>query len=129
MLRHATQWGVTYRNVATLIDAPRAGDREVAVLTPEQVTAVLDHLQGHWLHPIVALALGSGARRGELLGLRWCDTDLNSGTMRVERAIEQTKQGISVKAPKTKHGHRTITLAPDDRVATVLQRLLTEPAK
>jgi integrase len=32
--------------------------------------------------------------------------------MQVERAVEQTKQGITVKPPKTRHGHRTITLAP-----------------
>jgi len=112
MLRHATQWGVTHRNVATLVDAPKTSEVEVEVLTPRQVATVLEALQGHWLHPIVALALGSGARRGEILGLRWHDVDLDGGTIRIERAVEQTKQGIAVKPPKTRHGRRTVTLAP-----------------
>jgi integrase len=112
MLRHAAQWGVVHQNVATLVDAPKARASEVEILTPEQVNVVLETLQGHWLHPIAALALGSGARRGELLGLRWRDLDLDAGTMRIERAIEQTKQGITVKAPKTRHGRRVVTLAP-----------------
>jgi integrase len=59
-----------------------------------------------------ARSLGSGARRGELLVLRWHDVDFDNGTMQVERAVEQTKQGITVKPPKTRHGPRTITLAP-----------------
>jgi integrase len=112
MLRHAAQWGVVHQNVATLVDAPKARPAEVDVLTPGQVNTVLETLQAHWLHPIVALALGSGARRGELLALRWRDLDLGTGTMRIERALEQTKQGITVKTPKTRHGRRVVTLAP-----------------
>jgi integrase len=112
MLRHATQWGIVHQNVATLVDAPKARAEEVEVLTPEQANAVLEALRGHWLHPIAALALGSGARRGELLGIRQRDLDLDTGTMRIERAVEQTKQGITIKAPKTRHGRRVVTLAP-----------------
>ena len=82
------------------------------MLTPEQVNAVLADLREHWMYPIVAPPLGSGARRGELLGLRWRDLNLDTGTMKIERAVEQTKQGTSVKAPKTRHGRRIVTLAP-----------------
>src|SRR5262245_22934528 len=57
--------------------------------------------------------LGSGERRGELLALRWQDINLDAGTMRIERALEQTKEaGVVVKSPKTRTGRRTITLAP-----------------
>ena len=112
MLRHATQWGVTHQNVASLVDAPKARPAEAEILTPDQVNAVLADLREHWMHPIVALAVGSGARRGELLGLRWRDLHLDSGIMKIERALEQTKQGITVKAPKTRHGRRVVALAP-----------------
>jgi integrase len=40
------------------------------------------------------------------------DVDLDSRTMRIEGAVEQTKQGVAVKPPKTHHGRRTMTLAP-----------------
>ncbi|MBR0871396.1 site-specific integrase [Bradyrhizobium tropiciagri] len=63
------------------------------------------------LFPIVALAAACGARRNELLALRWTDLDLEKKKLRIERALEQTKKfGIRVKAPKTKRGCRTIDL-------------------
>jgi integrase len=51
-------------------------------------------------------------RRGELLALQWGDIDLDAGMLKVERSIEETKAGLRVKPPKTKHGRRTISLAP-----------------
>src|ERR1700722_18988737 len=56
------------------------------------------------------LALGSGARRGELLALRWDDVDLATGSMRIERSLEQTTAGLRFKSPKTRRSRRTITL-------------------
>ena len=64
------------------------------------------------MRPIVALALASGARRGELLALRLKDFNANAGTLRIERSLEQTKMGLRFKSPKTKHGRRTISLPP-----------------
>lgn len=71
--------------------------------------------------PIVALAAATGARRNELLALRWSDLDTAKKTLRIERALEQTKKfGIRVKSPKTKRGFRTIDL--DDGTIAVLLR-------
>jgi integrase len=110
MLKHARQWGAVHQNVADLIDAPTAASEEIEILTPAQVQTVLESLKGRTLHPIVALALGSGARRGELLALRWSDLDFDKGTLRIERAVEQTTQRTAIKGTKTKHGRRTLTL-------------------
>src|SRR5262249_45115386 len=113
MLKHAAQWGVVARNVATLVDAPRVGDKEIEILTPAQLATVLTTLRGKPWYPIVALMLGTGLRRSEALALRWQDVDLDGGCLRVERALEQTKPreegqtkkgGLVFKAPKTKHG-------------------------
>jgi integrase len=111
MLKHATQWGAVARNVASMVDAPRVKAREVEILCPTQIQAVLDTLRGKALYPIVATALGTGLRRGELLGLRWQDINLDKGHLRVERTLEQTKRGgLLFKAPKTKYGRRLVTL-------------------
>lgn len=56
------------------------------------------------------LALATGMRRGELVGLRWQDVDLDSGIITVVRSIDQTKEGLRVKAPKTKRGRRPVVL-------------------
>jgi integrase len=111
MLRHASQWGAVARNVATMVDAPRVKAREVEILTPDQLQTVLEALRGKSLYPIVATALGTGLRRGELLALRWQDVDLDKAHLRVERTLEQTKRGgLLFKAPKTKYGRRLVTL-------------------
>ena len=63
------------------------------------------------LFPVVSLALATGMRRGELLALRWQDVDFDDATVKVERSLEQTtKHGYRFKAPKTRHGLRTISV-------------------
>jgi integrase len=104
------------RNVATVHAAPKAEEREIEILTPDQVAAVLAALNGHPLYPVVSLALATGMRRGELLGLQWRDIDLDTGTVRVERSVEETRSGLRIKPPKTKRGRRNITL-PSESVA------------
>jgi integrase len=110
LLARAATNEIVSRNVALAVKPPKVEDREVEILQADQIAAVLAALAGHALEPIAVLALGSGARRGEILALRWKDLDLDGATMRIDRSLEQTKQGLRFKAPKTKHGRRTVTL-------------------
>lgn len=113
MLRHATQWGVVQRNIASMVDAPTVQTKEIEILTAAQVQTVLQTLRGRSLYPIASIALATGMRRGELLALRWQDCDLDGATLKVERALEQTKRGgLVFKPPKTRYGRRTISLPP-----------------
>lgn len=99
------------RNVASLIKPPSVERQEVEILTADQVADALDKLRDHpSLFPIAALALGTGARRGEIAALRWGDVDLDAATVRIERALEQTADGLRVKGPKTAAGRRTVSL-------------------
>jgi integrase len=59
MLKHATQWGVVSRNVATMVDAPRVKAQEIEILNPAQVQTVLESLRDKPPYPIVAVALGT----------------------------------------------------------------------
>ena len=62
---------------------------------------------------IIFLALATGLRRGEILGLRWSDVDLARRTLTVAQSLEQTATGgLRFKAPKTKRSRRTIALSP-----------------
>jgi integrase len=106
----AAELEVVGRNVASLVRPPKVDAEEVEILTADQIGEVLTKLDGHRLLPIAAVALGAGLRRGELCALPWGDVDMNSGTLRVERSMEQTRAGLKVKGPKTRHGRRSITL-------------------
>ena len=103
-------------NAASAVDLPAVEDKEMAILTADQIGTVTAKLDGHTLYPIVRLALETGMRRGELLGLQWGDCDLDAGTLKVERSVEETKAGLRIKPPKTKRGRRNITL-PAETVA------------
>ena len=100
------------QNAASLVAPPRVTASEIEIIREDEIQTVLRKLRGRSMYMIAALALSTGMRRGELLGLRWQDVDLNSGTLRVVQSLEQTKAGLRFKAPKTKHGRRTITLPP-----------------
>jgi integrase len=109
-LAHAAAVELIERNVCTIIKAPTQVRTEVAILNAEQIADALRRLEGHSIHPIAALAIGTGARRGEIAALRWSDIDLDAATVRIERSLEQVKGSIRVKAPKTAAGRRTVSL-------------------
>jgi integrase len=109
-LARAAKLEIVSRNVASVVKPPKVEAEEVEILGAEQVVAVLSKLVGHRLYPVVVLALGTGLRRGELCALRWGDVDLDGAVLRVERAVEQTKAGLRIKGPKSRHGRRSISL-------------------
>jgi len=109
-LERAMRLEIISRNVAHAVPSPKVEAAEVAILSAAQMADVLATLAGHPLHPIVALALGTGMRRGELCGLAWGALDLDGAVVRVERSMEETTEGLRFKPPKTRHGRRTISL-------------------
>jgi integrase len=60
----------------------------------------------------VSFLLGTGARRGEALAVRWSDVNFQKNVVRIERSLEQTKGSIRVKSPKTRNGRRSVTISP-----------------
>jgi len=111
-LGHAAQWGVVQQNVASLVSPPRVPSTEIEALSPKQIQSVLQKLRGRTIYPIAVLALATGMRRGELLALRWQDVKLDRSIIQVERSLEQTDAGLRFKAPKTRHGRRSVSLPP-----------------
>ncbi len=108
-LGHAATWGVVAQNVASLVSPPSVPETEITIQTEDQIGATLRHLEGRTLRPIVSFLLGTGARRGEALALRWKDIDLAKAVVRIERS--QTKAGLRFKAPKTKNGRRNVKIS------------------
>lgn len=109
-LNHAAAIEIIERNVASIIKPPTQERTEIEILTADQVADALAKTEGLSLYPIIALAIGTGARRGEIAALRWSDLNLDAATVRIERSLEHTKDGIRVKPPKTAAGRRTVSL-------------------
>jgi len=106
----AAEDGLLLKNPVSVKRPPRAEKKPVQILKPEEIPVLMNAIKNRsGLHTFVALALSSGCRRGELLGLRWEDVDFNAGTIRIERSLEETRAGgLRIKAPKTNAGRRTI---------------------
>lgn len=98
-------------NVAEATTRPKMQKKEVRALTPEEQDNFLRTLAGHQLGAAFMLALGTGLRRGELLGLHWEDVDLGEGVLHVRRNIVYVRgKGIVVQPPKTEKGNRMVPI-------------------
>lgn len=111
-LGHAVKWQLVARNVADAVEAPKKAWLQVEVLPEDEIRRLLKAAEGTPLHLAVLVLLTTGLRRGELLGLHWSDVDLNRGTMSVRHSVEQTRDGIRLKAPKTARSRRMVLVPP-----------------
>ena len=114
-LAHAVKTGVLFKNPANQVRPPRPASREIAILSKAEVATVLQAAmplgtQESSLYLPILVAVTTGIRRGELLGLRWSDIDLKAGLMTVNQSLERLQGKTVFKAPKTRNSRRTITL-------------------
>jgi integrase len=106
-LKDAVRLQLLSRNVADAAIPPRSVKQEIELLTQEQLRTLLDASRSDKLHALYVLAITTGMRQGELLGLQWKDLDLDAGTLRVNRSVYE---GV-INPPKTNPGRRTIRLS------------------
>lgn len=111
-LADAERWGLVGRNAARLADVPAVARPKLRVWSPEQTRAFLSAVTNDRLFAAWLLAATTGMRRGELLGLRWADVDLDVGVLRVAQARVRAGNQIVLGEPKTARGGRTIALDP-----------------
>jgi len=109
-LNRALKWGLVARNVATLVEPPRAEHIERRPFTPEQVRQLLDAVKGDRLEAVITVAVALGLRQGEILALRWDDVDLEARALRVRRSLARFDGKLRFKEPKTAASRRTIDL-------------------
>jgi integrase len=101
VLAQALREGRIRQNVAAIADKPKAERREMQFLTVEEIERLFTCADGTKFSPLIAIGLATGARRGELLALKWDDIDLTRRTVSIRRSLEQTKHGVSEKVPKS----------------------------
>ena len=115
-LADAKRWGILTRNVADSAAPPRPGlakndaARKQKTWTAEQLKQFLTHVRAERIYPAFLLAATTGMRRGEVLGLRWCDLDLDAGRVSITQTLIAPGYKLQFSAPKTESGHRAVTL-------------------
>jgi len=111
-LKQAVRWGLVPRNVTDAVDPPKLVREEINALSPEETRRFLATARGDRLEALYVLAIHCGPRRGELLGLRWSDVDLDAGTLRINRQLQRMRDGSGLvfSEPKNKKARRTIRL-------------------
>jgi integrase len=126
MLRRATIWRLIRSNPVDSIDRPRVSETEMNILSEaeiarliaayDQLTRAADKDERQWWQlakALVLVALGTGLRRGELLGLRWSAVDLLEGKLTVREALVRGR----ISTPKSRASRRVLELGPRTRAA------------
>ena len=112
-LKCAVKWGLLIRNPVDAIDAPRTTHTEMKVMSEEDLNRFLEVVKPTPYYALFYLALFTGMRRSELLGLRWSDVDLLLCQISVNRTLHRLRNGeIVFGPPKTAKGRRIVSLSP-----------------
>jgi integrase len=112
-LNHAVKWGMVARNVALAVDPPRPVQKEMQILSDDGIAQLLEGARSTQYYPLIYLAIFSGLRRSEILGLRWRDLDFERSTILVHQVLHCLPGGrIVFQEPKTSRSKRTVTLSP-----------------
>src|SRR5215210_7828249 len=111
-LKQAVMDGLIPRNATEAVKPPQPTREEMHPLTPEEAKLLrqVAHDTGDRLEALYVLAIHTGLRQGELLGLKWDDVDLDDGSLQVRRTLSITKNGPVFTSPKTTGSRRSVKL-------------------
>jgi integrase len=113
-LDQAVKWDLIPRNPADAVKAPTPTPKEMHPLSAPEAQRLLDAASGDRLEALYVLAIHTGMRQGELLGLKWEDVDLDGKSLRIRRTLTRkgsdTGGSYGLGEPKTKKSRRTVRL-------------------
>ncbi len=122
-LDRAMKWGMIHRNVAEAVDAPRPKKIEMSVWDAEEVRKFLEVAKEDRYYIAFLIAITTGMRKGEILGLRWKDIDFEKNTLSVRQTFARAEKGHDFQEPKSSSSFRSIALPPDTIEALRLHKV------
>ena len=111
-LKEALSLGLVSRNVTEAVAPPKAPRPPIKSWDVADVRRFLTVAEPDGYSPVWLIALHTGMRRGELLGLRWQDVDARAGVLHVRQGVVFVGSELRMSEPKTASGRRTIALDP-----------------
>jgi integrase len=109
-LGQAVRWGLLVSNPAAGAQPPRPRRPELNVVDSRLASRLVDATRGTAMELPVAMAIATGMRRGEILGLRWADIDQDLGVAHVRRSLQITGGSLRFEEPKTRRSRRSVVL-------------------
>ena len=109
-LKQAIRWNFLLANPADSVDLPRLERRQMEVLSVEQARTFVKAIASHPYRDLFAVALTTGMRPSEYLGLTWKDLDLDRGTVSVSHTLEWRKGDWQFAETKRSRSRRVIKL-------------------
>lgn len=117
-LKRAVKWSIVARNVADAVDPPRVERRQSSIWTPEQALQFLEvskKEERYWIGFV--LAIMTGMRKGEILGLRWSDIDWDHGFVQIRQTLSWSQGKPAFQEPKTERSRRSVAMSPETMTA------------
>jgi integrase len=121
-LADAVRWGYLSDNPADAADPPKLralAPKEMTTWTAQELRSFLDCAHDDPLYPLWFVLATTGMRRGEALGLRWRDVDVDAGQIAVRQSLVPVGGKIRLSTPKTNRGRRVVAI--DVRTSQVLR--------
>lgn len=110
-LNKALKEEIIYRNPCDAVDKPKVARHEMNVLDEFQVRRLLSSARGTRLEVLLQIAVTTGLREGEILGLKWRDVDWGNKQIHIQRQLQRIpKVGLVFSEPKSAAGKRMISL-------------------
>ena len=110
-LKQALRWDLVVRNVTELVDPPRPKQSAPKVWSTEQVKIFLEAVKNHQYSLIYLIAIYTGMRQAEILGIHKEDIDLENGVINVKHQVQPIRgKGLVVTQVKTEKSKRPVTL-------------------
>lgn len=116
MFKYAVHNRIITFNPCEGVDIPKTKTKPIRVLTVEEQKEVLKHAEGRYYENLIKIALGTGMRGGELLGLTWKDVDFRKREISINKTLvhikdlETKKYFFKYQTPKTKNSIRVIPM-------------------
>jgi integrase len=110
ILNEAVKKGLIYNNPCNQVTPPKIEKKPPKVWTIEQAQTFLSATAEHRWYGIYLIALTTGARRGEILGMEWENINWQNGTITIDKAVSEIEGHAVITEPKTSYARRTIKL-------------------
>lgn len=122
----AVKWRPVHRNAAALTDPPPTPERRVRCMSEEELGAFEKAARGHHFEAAFIVALSTGMREAEILGLQWQRVDLEKRQIEVAVQLQRIDGKLTLTAPKTSKGRRGILLCDVAAKALAAHKLMQE---